>query len=240
VTEPSDSGLTPKIEINVTGRSGKVCSCWQGYGGQVQFIVCLSYSLLQGAILQVLLLSYLQFSQLLIRIVHFLLIIIALLPLIPGLNHFMPEVDPAAEVFLRNLIHTSDIRVRGRYQAPANLGTEAEKVVAAVGIARYVWTLADHEPNINLVGVVRIYRYIQNFTIGHSSFLVVDVLICAYDFVQKSTVDLLIRGSCFKPWVNIETAVEAHRDLMELFEFSVFSAHEPRNGTLCKQAKKEM
>ena len=46
----------------------------------------------------------------------------------------MPEVDPAAEVFLRNLVHASDIRFRGRCQAPANLGTEAEKVVAAVGI----------------------------------------------------------------------------------------------------------
>src|SRR3954447_1650749 len=59
---PSDSGLTPKMEINVMGRSNKVCSCWQGYGGRVRLIVYLSYSLLQGAILQVLLLSCLQFS----------------------------------------------------------------------------------------------------------------------------------------------------------------------------------
>jgi hypothetical protein len=60
----------------------------------------------------------------------------------------MSEVDPAAEVLLRNLVHASDIQFRGRCQAPANLGTEAEKVVAAVGIARHVWTLADHEPEI--------------------------------------------------------------------------------------------
>ena len=159
---------------------------------------------------------------------YFLPIIIAPLPLIAGLIHFIPEVDPAAEVFLRNLVHASDIRFCGRCQAPANLRTEAEKVVAAVGITRHVLALADHEPNVNLVGVVRICRYIQNFTISHSSFLVVDVLISAYDFVQKSTVGLLIRGSCFELWVNIETAVEAHRDLMELFKFSVFSAHDPR------------
>ena len=166
---------------------------------------------------------------------HFLPIIIAPLPLIPGLIHFMLEVDPAAEVFLRNLVHASDIRFCGRCQAPANLGTEAEKVVAAVGIARYIWALADHEPNVNLVGVVRICRYIQNFAIGHSSFLVADVLIYAYDFVQKSTVGLLIRGSCFELWVNVETAVKADHDLMELFEFSVFSAHNPRKG---KRGKK--
>jgi hypothetical protein len=147
----------------------------------------------------------------------------------------MPEVDPAAEVFLRNLINACDIRFRRRCQVPANLGTEAEKLVTAVRIGRHVWTLADHEPNVNVVRVVRIWRYIQNFTIGRSSFLVVDVLICAYDFVQKSTVGLLIRGSCFEPWVNVETAVKPHRDLMELFEFSVFSTHEPRNG---KRAKK--
>jgi len=93
----------------------------------------------------------------------------------------MPEVDLAAEVFLRNLVHASDIRFRGRCRAPANLGTEAEKVVAAVGIARHVWILADHEPNVNLVGVVRVCRYIQNFTISYSSFLAVDVLIYAYE-----------------------------------------------------------
>jgi hypothetical protein len=69
----------------------------------------------------------------------------------------------------------------GVVRRPANLGTEAERVVVAVGIARHVWTLADHEPNVNLVGVVRICRYIQNFTISHSSFLVVDVLIYAYE-----------------------------------------------------------
>ena len=79
------------------------------------------------------------------------------MPLIPGLNHFMRILLP--KYFLRNLVHASDIRFRGRCQAPANLGTEAEKVVAAVGIARHVWTLADHEPNVNLVGVVRICRY---------------------------------------------------------------------------------
>jgi hypothetical protein len=81
----------------------------------------------------------------------------------------MPEVDPAAEVFLRNLVHASDIRFHGRCQAPANLGTEAERVVAAVGITRHVWALSDYEPNVNLVGVVRICRYIQNFY--HRSFV---------------------------------------------------------------------
>jgi hypothetical protein len=98
----------------------------------------------------------------------------------------MPEVDPTAKVFLRNLVHASDIRFRRRCQAPANLGTEAEKVVATVGVARHVWTLADHERNVNLVGVVGICWYIQNFTIGNSSFLVVDVLICTYDFTYEN------------------------------------------------------
>lgn len=27
----------------------------------------------------------------------------------------------------------------------------------------------------------------------------------------------LIRCRCFEPWVNVKTAVEAHRDLIELF-----------------------
>ena len=55
-------------------------------------------------------------------------IIIAPLPLIPGLIHLMPEVDPAAEVFLRNLVHASDIRLCGRCQAPADLSRLAHPV----------------------------------------------------------------------------------------------------------------
>ncbi len=142
----------------------------------------------------------------------------------------MPEVNPAGEVFLHDLVHASDVRLRGRCQAPANLLTEAEKEIAVIGIGRHAWTLADHELDINLVGGVRVRWYIQNFTISHSCFRVIDVLICAYNFVQKSTVGLFIQRSCFEPWVNVETAVEAHRDLMELLEFSVFSVHEHTNG----------
>jgi len=41
-------------------------------------------------------------------------------------------------------------RFSGRCQAPADFGTEAEKVelVSAVAIARHIWALADLEPNI--------------------------------------------------------------------------------------------
>ena len=80
-----------------------------GHGRLARLIVRLS-RILPGAIMYVPLFSSLQFSKLLVCIMHFPPIIIAPLPLVPRLIHLMPEVNSAAEVALCDLVHTLDVR----------------------------------------------------------------------------------------------------------------------------------
>ncbi len=56
-----------------------------------------------------------------------LLIILAPLPLIPRLNHVMPEMNPAAKVFLRNLVHDSGNGSPGVVRRPLILELKRRK-----------------------------------------------------------------------------------------------------------------
>jgi hypothetical protein len=75
-------------------------------------------------------------------------IVIALLTMITSFVPFMPKLNAIPWLFLRNLVHSFNIRFCSSSQAAADLGAKPQEVLAVVGDGRVP---ADHELDVRSV-----------------------------------------------------------------------------------------